>query len=227
MEAIVFTKTPWPILSNDKYSMGEEAWRLAIVAQNRLWALAGAPAGTPSVCQLPSVPSLKINPQKQDVVSLGFCLMLFYHIYDINYTPNYTYLKLKITTIRGRFPDVAHPSVVRGYQLNLRSESELQIQVKELLFDNTYLPKVVDDKKSWFTQIEVLDLIHHQCFFTANGLRCQPTTLQYVQPPALQTSALVAVAIHCALSEYASGTKATVMFSQDEYQGTFDPSPMI
>src|SRR5882757_5598110 len=34
MEAIVFTKTPWPILSDEKYSMVEEAWKLAIEPQD-------------------------------------------------------------------------------------------------------------------------------------------------------------------------------------------------
>jgi hypothetical protein len=36
--------------------------------------------------------------------------------------------------------------------------------------------------------------------------------------------ALGSAAIHCTLSEYATGTKVTVMFSQDEYQGKFCPS---
>jgi hypothetical protein len=44
------------------------------------------------------------------------------------------------------------------------------MQVKKLLFDDAYLSKVIDDKKSWFTQMEVLDLIYHQLFFTANSL---------------------------------------------------------
>ena len=78
MEAIVFTKTPWPILSDEKYSMVEEAWKLAIEAQDCQRALAGAPVGTPSVCQLPSGPSLKIDPQTREAVSLEFCLMLLY-----------------------------------------------------------------------------------------------------------------------------------------------------
>jgi hypothetical protein len=90
MEAIVFTKTRWPILSDDKYSMVEEAWKLAIEAQDRQRALAGAPPGTPSVCQLPRGSSLKIDRQTQEAVSFGFCLMLFYQIYDIDYGPNYT-----------------------------------------------------------------------------------------------------------------------------------------
>ena len=63
MEAIIFTKTPWPILSDDKYSMVQEAWKLAIEAQDHQRALAGAPVGTPSVCQFPGCPSLKIDPQ--------------------------------------------------------------------------------------------------------------------------------------------------------------------
>ena len=49
MEAIVFTKTPWPIISDEKYSMVDEAWKLGIVAQHRQRALAGAPVGAPSV----------------------------------------------------------------------------------------------------------------------------------------------------------------------------------
>jgi len=113
--------------------------------------------------------------------------------------------------------DGARRTVVRCYQLDLRSETERRIQVKELLFDDAYLSKVGDDKKSWFTRMEVLDLIYHQIFFTANSLGRQPTTSQYFQPLTPQTLALVAAAIHCALSEYAGGREATVMFSQDEY----------
>jgi len=107
------------------------------------------------------------------------------------------------------------------------SETDLWIKVKELLSDDAYLSNVVDDKKSWFTQMEVLDLIYHQFFFTANSLGRQPTTSQYFQPLASQTFVLAAAAIHCAPSEYGSGKKATVMFSQDEYRGTFGPSPVI
>jgi hypothetical protein len=70
MEAIVFTKTPWPIISDEKYSMVDEAWKLAIEAQDRQRALAGAPVGAPSVCQLPSGPSLQIDPQTREAVSV-------------------------------------------------------------------------------------------------------------------------------------------------------------
>ena len=75
--------------------------------------------------------------------------------------------------------------------------------------------------------MEVLDLIYHQFFFTANSLGRQPTTSQFFQPLAPQTLALVAAAIHCALSEYATGKKVTVMFSQDEYRGKFCPSTVM
>jgi hypothetical protein len=69
--------------------------------------------------------------------------------------------------------------------------------------------------------MDVLDLIYHQFFFTANTLGRKPMTSQYFHTLALQTLALVAAAIHCALSEYATGNETTVMFSQDEYAGTF------
>jgi len=70
--------------------MVEEAWKPAIDAQEGQWALAGASAGTPSVCQLPSGPSLTINLQTQQAVSVGFYLMLLYLICNIDYAPNYT-----------------------------------------------------------------------------------------------------------------------------------------
>jgi hypothetical protein len=54
--------------------------------------------------------------------------------------------------------------------LDLGSQTELGIQIEELLFDAVYLSKVIDDKKSWFTRMEVLDLIYRQFFFTANSL---------------------------------------------------------
>jgi len=78
MEAIVFTKTPWQIISDEKYSKVEEAWKLAIDAQDRQRALSGAPVGTPSVCQLPGGASLKIDLQTQEAVSVYsvFCSSL-------------------------------------------------------------------------------------------------------------------------------------------------------
>jgi len=70
MEAIVFTKNPWPTLSSDNYSMVEEALKLAIEAQKCQWALAGASVGTPSVWQLHSSLSFKINLPRGEAVRL-------------------------------------------------------------------------------------------------------------------------------------------------------------
>ena len=52
--AIVFTKTDWPIHSDEKYSMVDAAWQVAIESQDQQRALAVAPVGIRSVCQLPS-----------------------------------------------------------------------------------------------------------------------------------------------------------------------------
>jgi len=73
MEAIVFRKTPWPKLSDDKYWMVEEGSKIVIEAQDRQGALADTPGDTPSVCQLPSGISLKIDLQTREAVSLEFC----------------------------------------------------------------------------------------------------------------------------------------------------------
>jgi len=72
LEAIVCTKTPWPIISNGKYSMVDEAWKLAIQPQDCQRASASAPVGTPSVCQLPGGPSLEIDLQTREAVSVYY-----------------------------------------------------------------------------------------------------------------------------------------------------------
>ena len=77
---------------------------------------------------------------------------------------------------------------------------------------------------SLFTRMEVLDLIYHKFFSTADSLGRQPTTSQFFHPLSPQTLALVAAGIRCALSEYATGKDVMVMFSQDEYGGLFCPS---
>jgi len=68
MEAIVFAMTPRLIISDEKYSMVDEAWQLAIEAQDCPRALAGAPVGMRSVCQFPSGPSLKIDPETREAI---------------------------------------------------------------------------------------------------------------------------------------------------------------
>jgi hypothetical protein len=54
--------------------------------------------------------------------------------------------------------------------VGFKISTEHRIQGNEHLFNDAYLPKVIDDKKLWFTQMEVLYLIYHQFFFTANSL---------------------------------------------------------
>jgi hypothetical protein len=78
MEAIIVTKTPWPIISDEMYSMVDKAWQLAVEAQDRQQALAGTPVGSPSVCQLPSGGSLIIDPQTGEAVSVYsvFCSLI-------------------------------------------------------------------------------------------------------------------------------------------------------
>ena len=126
-----------------------------------------------------------------------------------------------ISTIRGRLADGAHRTIFRSYRCDLESQTELRIEVEELQCDDDYLSKAIDDNKSWFTWMEVPDLIYHQFFFTANSLGQQLTILQFFQPLTPQTLALVAAASHCALSEHATGKKVTVVFTQDEYRSKF------
>jgi len=68
MEAIIFTKCPWPTMSDENYSMVDGAWTLAIEALDCQQTLAGAPVGTLPVCQLPGNGSLKIYLQTREAV---------------------------------------------------------------------------------------------------------------------------------------------------------------
>ena len=70
MESIVLTKTARPINFDGKYSMVDEAWKLAIHAQDRQRALAGPLVGAPSVCQLPGGSCIEIDPQPREAVSV-------------------------------------------------------------------------------------------------------------------------------------------------------------
>jgi len=180
-QAIIFTETPWPISSDDKYSMVEEALKLPIEAQDHQRAIADAPVSMPSVCQLPHHSSLKIDRQRWEAVSLGSCPMLLYQILDIDYATMNTVSKIKIGTIQRWLADEDHWTVVRSYQLYLCSETVLGIQVKEIQFHHAYLAKVPENKESWFTPMGLFDFIYDQSFFTSNSWRCQPTTSQYFQ----------------------------------------------
>jgi len=70
MEAMVFTKTPWPIISDEKYLMVDNAWQQAIEAQDRQRALAGGPVDTLSVCQFLVGPSHTIDQQTREALSV-------------------------------------------------------------------------------------------------------------------------------------------------------------
>jgi hypothetical protein len=71
-------------------------------------------------------------------------------------------------------------------RFDLGSKTEVQVEVGELWFDDAYLSKVIDDNKSCSMQIEVLELISNQFFFTANITGRKPTTLLFFQPPTPQ-----------------------------------------
>lgn len=77
------------------------------------------------------------------------------------------------------------------------------MQDKQHQVDDTYLTKIVKDEKSWFTQMEVIDLVYHKFFFSANILGCQPRTFLYFPPVTTQTLVVAAADIHGATSEYA------------------------
>ena len=129
--------------------------------------------------------------------------------------------------IWGRLSDGAYWTAVCNCLLDLGSETELRIEVKEHLFDDGYVSKVMDDKTSWFTQIEVQDPICHRLFFTANCLGRQLTTSQFFQPLAPLTLALVATTIQVALSKHTNGKKVMPTFSQEEYRRKFCSSIVI
>jgi len=89
-EAFIIMRTFLPMLSNGKYSMVDEVWKLAIEVEDQKQALADAPEGTPSVYQLPGGPSRKIDLQTWEAVCLRVCFIFLYKTYDINYVPTYT-----------------------------------------------------------------------------------------------------------------------------------------
>jgi len=70
--------------------MVDEAGQLAIEAQHRQRALAGAPVGVPSMCQLPGGPSLKIDSPTREAVSVNsvmcssIALMMMLHPENIH-----------------------------------------------------------------------------------------------------------------------------------------------
>jgi hypothetical protein len=77
-EAILFTETTGPAISNEKYSIVDDTWQLAIEAQDCQRASTGDPVDTPSACQLPCSPSLTMDLQSRQAVSVNtvFCSLI-------------------------------------------------------------------------------------------------------------------------------------------------------
>jgi hypothetical protein len=71
MASIVFTKIVWPIISDEKYLMVDDACQLAIETQDHQQAVAGAPVDVSSVCHLPGCLSLQISPQTREAESVN------------------------------------------------------------------------------------------------------------------------------------------------------------
>jgi hypothetical protein len=61
MVAILFTKTPWPILSDEMSLIVQGDWTQAIKAQDCQRALVGAAVSTPWLWRLASSPAFKID----------------------------------------------------------------------------------------------------------------------------------------------------------------------
>ena len=116
---------------------------------------------------------------------------------------------------------------IHSYQSDLGHQTEHWIKFKEALYYDADLSNLFDDKESWFSQLEVVGQIYHQFFFPADRFGQQPISSKSFQPLALQTLVLAATAIYCALSLYTSGMKVTVMFSQNEYEGSLGSSRVI
>jgi len=146
MEAIIFTRTPWPISSDDKYSIVKQSSKGAIEAQESQRALAGSPEGTLSVHQLPSGPSPQIDPQTQDAAKRASWLMHRYRIYNNDYASHYSLLSLKTRTICEWMADGAGSILFHSFWFNSDCETELGIEVKLLLCADQYLPEVVNHK---------------------------------------------------------------------------------
>jgi hypothetical protein len=123
--------------------------------------------------------------------------------------------------LRGRLAEAARRTVVGSYRLDIHSQEELKYQVVHLLAEDSYMMKIVADKKAWFTRFEILDLIYHIFFFTVNSLGRLPHTAKYFDPVSPWTLAIAAAAIHCALSDYEQGTKVTTNFAQEDYRSNY------
>jgi hypothetical protein len=102
----------------------DEAWQLAIATLYCPRAFAGASVGTPSVCQLPSGPSVTIHLQSREAVSVYSVFCSSIGLMMILNPKKYTPLKLKISTSQRRLGDGAHRTSVHSYWLDIGSETK-------------------------------------------------------------------------------------------------------
>jgi len=90
MKPIVFTNPHCQAISDNMYFLVEEAWILAIEAEDDERSLADAWVGIPAMCSLPGGLFLLIDLQTLDAVSIGFCLIFLCQIYNVYYAQQLT-----------------------------------------------------------------------------------------------------------------------------------------
>jgi len=185
MHAFISMKPPWAVISYEKYLMVEEPRRLAIDGQHCHCPWTCTPEGTLYVSRIPGSLPFNMRPHPGEAIRCDICFTLLYHTFDTDYAAINTSVKRTISAIQEWMAVGTSETVIWHYMLDSGSERELWIQVKELLFDDSNLSNAPEDKKLWFTQMEVLDFIYHQLFLTTYNLRCQPTASQFFQPLAL------------------------------------------
>jgi len=127
----------------------------------------------------------------------------------------------RLVCIWVRLADGAFETVVCNKLWTFGFKTNGQIQIIELLIDDAYLSKFVQDMNWWFTRLEILDLIYNLFCTSTNILGYYSTSSQFCRYLALQTSAWSTAILHCILHKHTIGKKAMVMFSQHKYWGTF------
>jgi hypothetical protein len=70
-----------------------------------------------------------------------------------------------MSSLHGRLAEVARHTVMGSYRFDIRSQEDLKYQIAQLLAEDSYMIKIVGDKKVWFTRLEISDLIYHIFFF--------------------------------------------------------------
>jgi len=105
--------------------------------------------------------------------------MLLYQMHNIDYASIHSHYNRFV-----RYEDCsqmeAEWNLFNSYWLDSGSEMEHWIQILELLFDDAYCSKVIDDNKSWFHKMQVPDLYYPPLFFTTDSWGRQPSTFWFI-----------------------------------------------